>query len=413
MTRQSRDVSAREAVADAREAAADAREAAADAREVIVDARVAIAEARQSTADTRERQADSRESQADDRQDVADGREARADERQVIADDRETRIDATVADVTACIGDATALMADAEMRLESARMRLATAQLHMETVAAREDEALALRQTADQQMADAAALLADAKRIERLLVQKLTAREELLTTMVAQQLRVRESERRRIANNLHDSALQHSVAALMVLDLVPVDDPAVREHVEMVRAEVELVLQTTREVMQGLDPLDLGEMTFEAAVRAIASDLQARFGIPIEVTAELGGPVDDIGGAALCRMVREALVNAVKHAEAAELRISLGDDPTHTWATVRDNGRGIEAASGDGSDQTGARLGLAFLQERATSLDGSLEITSDAGGTTVRMSVPRQTAGRSLGLNVDADRAGDPDAAVD
>ncbi|MCW2924049.1 MAG: sensor histidine kinase [Thermoleophilia bacterium] len=397
------EASTREAIADAREATADAREAAADARDVIVDARAVVAEARKAQADTREEHADSREqladeredladsrqALADDRQEIADDRDVRADERQVIADDRELMAGANAAEVAACIAEAAEHLADADARVKAARARLAAANRHVDAMEARETEALALRRVADEQMATGAALLADAKRLEGRLLTKLVAREELLTTMVVQQMRVREAEHRRIANDLHDSALQHSVAAMMFLDLVPTDDPAVRDALAMVRNEVTLALGQTRKVMQGLDPLELGEMTFDAAIHAIASDLQVRFGTPVEVANGLTGPVDDLSAAALCRMVSEALVNAVKHADPTTLHVSLGGDADHAWVAVHDDGCGIEAAGTDRSDLTGTGLGLAFLKERAVSLGGVLDIESDGDGTTIRMSLPR------------------------
>ncbi|HXG73185.1 MAG TPA: hypothetical protein VNJ04_21545, partial [Gemmatimonadaceae bacterium] len=71
------------------------------------------------------------------------------------------------------------------------------------------------------------------------------------------------------------------------------------------------------------------------------------------------------------------------------------------------------AASGDASEAgTGLGLGLAFLRERAASLDGSLEIASDSDGTHVRMSIPRVIAALSSGLDPDGTRTGVPDAAT-
>lgn len=224
---------------------------------------------------------------------------------------------------------------------------------------------------------------------EVLLHQELTARQELLTAMVAKELRTREDEHRRISGDLHDTAVQHAIAALMFLDLVPVEDRAVAEPLDTVRAEVAMTLEATRKVIEGLDPLDLGDETFEVAVRAIAEDMQGRFGLPVEVSAELDGPFDTVLASALCRMVREALVNAAKHAQATRLSVSIGSDATHKWAAVRDDGRGMDAAGVESSNLSGMGLGLAFLQDRARALHGNLEVASDETGTTVSMRLPR------------------------
>lgn len=222
---------------------------------------------------------------------------------------------------------------------------------------------------------------------EVVLHERLAAREALLTTMVAQQLHAREDEHRRIAVKLHDSALQHSVAALMFLDLVPLDDPAVREPVDLVRGEVNLALETTRLVMQGLDPLDLGEQGVAAAIASTAEELAARFGLRIDLE------VDDVCVSApiatsLCRMVRETLINAAKHAHASRVVVSIGSDELDAWAEVRDDGRGMDVVDGGTSSRSGAGLGLAFLRERAASLGGVLHVTSCPEGTCVRMVIP-------------------------
>lgn len=221
--------------------------------------------------------------------------------------------------------------------------------------------------------------------------EQLVAREELLTTMVARQLRAREEEHRRIAVELHDSALQHAVAALMFLDSVPVGDPAVDEPVDLVRGEVGLALETTRRVMQGLDPLDLGEQGLAAVLDCIGSEMANRFRIPVEVNVEAGEVEDDVANA-LCRMVRESLVNAAKHARPTRLEVSVGSNDLHVWAEVRDDGCGIDASRDGVPAHSGMGLGLAFLHERAASLGGELRITSGARGTLVRMVVPNHSA---------------------
>lgn len=243
------------------------------------------------------------------------------------------------------------------------------------------------------------------------LVQHLASREELLTTMVAQQLRARDDEHRRIASDLHDSAMQHSVAAAMYLELVPVGDPAVGRPVGMARTEVDLTLEATRSVMRGVDPFDHGDKTFSEAVHAIAKDTIDRFAIPVEVSTELDGPVGDLNGAALCRMVREALTNAAKHARPTKVHVLIGSDGRHVWAAVSDDGRGIRAATGDGPGRSGMGFGLAFLHERAASLDGSLDVGSTSEGTTIRMSIPHGAPAPAFGEDLDGERTGEPHVA--
>ncbi|MCW2927258.1 MAG: multi-sensor hybrid histidine kinase [Thermoleophilia bacterium] len=230
--------------------------------------------------------------------------------------------------------------------------------------------------------------------------QELVSREELLTAMVAQQLRTREDEHRRIANDLHDSTLQHVVAALMYLDMIPGADSAIGSISAKVRGELQAAVQTTREIMQGLDPLDLRAQTFTSALESIAADVGERYGADVEVKTDgVEVPVDEMIAAAMCRMVREALVNAAKHAEATRLAVVVGSDLEFVTTVVRDDGRGIQAARAAAVDgeRRGAGLGMAFMQERAASLDGTVRIESSSKGTAIHLSIPHAVAAEPAG----------------
>jgi len=91
------------------------------------------------------------------------------------------------------------------------------------------------------------------------------------------------------------------------------------------------------------------------------------------------------------QLVREALSNVSRHADAATCRISLHrQDADAVWLEVDDDGRGFEVAVAEGTGR-----GLGNLRARAARLGGRAEITSVPGeATTVRIAIP---AGRQSG----------------
>ena len=111
----------------------------------------------------------------------------------------------------------------------------------------------------------------------------------------------------------------------------------------------------------------------------------------------MDGELDEVATLALYRIVQEAVGNAVRHAEVNEETVTFESAKGTVTATIRDEGRGFElpgaeALSGDGC------VGLAGMRERAAFVGGNVVVrTSPGGGTTIRASVPVQSAGGQNG----------------
>jgi signal transduction histidine kinase len=87
----------------------------------------------------------------------------------------------------------------------------------------------------------------------------------------------------------------------------------------------------------------------------------------------------------LLRIGTEALTNALKHAQASEIRVTLGFGATQVRLSVQDNGSGFNL-----SDQSGrGGFGLTSMRERAERLGSQITIVSEPGlGTTVTVAAP-------------------------
>jgi signal transduction histidine kinase len=135
-----------------------------------------------------------------------------------------------------------------------------------------------------------------------------------------------------------------------------------------------------------LHPSLVEDLGVGAALRAECERLSRRTDATIrENICEVSKAV--AGDAALCvyRIAQEALTNAIRHAGADTIEISLDSDSHALRLQVRDNGVGFDLADG----LAGSSLGLSSMKERAQLAGGSLTIQTQRGnGTTVSAVVP-------------------------
>jgi signal transduction histidine kinase len=129
--------------------------------------------------------------------------------------------------------------------------------------------------------------------------------------------------------------------------------------------------------MRGIQPPVLADRGLEGALRALALDLA----VPVTVSGEIPGrvpvPVESAAYFAVC----ECLANVVKHSDALRATVDLGYRDGVLSVAVRDDGvGGASLTAGSGLRGVGRRLEV---------FDGTLTLTSPAGGpTVVRMEVP-------------------------
>ncbi|HKH77742.1 MAG TPA: PAS domain S-box protein, partial [Rubrobacteraceae bacterium] len=204
---------------------------------------------------------------------------------------------------------------------------------------------------------------------------------------------IREAERRRIARDMHDEALQDLTYALAETQLVQgmSNDPRLDERLELA---VEGLKQAGRGIRAAIFDLRLGKdggSTFSEQLEALV-ELNRRYRPEreIELLVEEGlSPTGESKHAELLRIVQEALANVRRHSEARRVWVAVGVEGGRLWAEVSDDGRGF-------GPETPAGLGTRGMRERARALGGDLEIRSTPGaGTTVRFeAAPKRDAGR-------------------
>ncbi len=196
---------------------------------------------------------------------------------------------------------------------------------------------------------------------------------------------VREAERRRMARDLHDEALQDLSYALGEAQLVQMDleEPKLDHRLEQVSQALKRAGQGLRGAIYDLRLEDedrqqnFAEM-LETIVKLARQSLPPGCKVELFVEENFALPLPRAKEAELLRIVREALANARRHSEARRVRVAAGASKGKLWAEVSDDGRGFdlkEAPSG---------MGTKGMRERARALGGELKIISKPGeGTRV------------------------------
>jgi signal transduction histidine kinase len=237
-----------------------------------------------------------------------------------------------------------------------------------------------------------------------------TERDELIRQAVSAQ----EAERRRIAFDLHDGvttalasmSFHLSAVDLTVSELAARDDSGNAERMralECARAELvnarelaDLAYNQTRAAISGLHSLVLDDLGLVAAIESLVQTVTSDHGPAIELRVDPEAEIEaipDHAAAALYRIAQEALANAVKHAEAHRIVVSLRRVGDSIVLGCTDDGKGFDpeqrraerAADADG----GQHFGMSSLAERSAMIDASLRIESAPGrGTTVLVELP-------------------------
>jgi signal transduction histidine kinase len=202
-------------------------------------------------------------------------------------------------------------------------------------------------------------------------------------------------ERGRLARELHDAMSQSLFSLQLSADtatrLLAEDPAAAAAALATVRALASQVSAELRTTVEGLRPADLERDGLAAALTTQLTVAGRAHDVPVDVeVGDLDG-LDPDDEHQVLRIAQEAVTNALRHAAAGRVRVTLGPgEPDARWALVlrvSDDGRGFDPQA---RGLRARRLGLTSMHERAASLGGALTVTSAPGeGTTVELRVPR------------------------
>ncbi|HEX2157468.1 MAG TPA: histidine kinase N-terminal 7TM domain-containing protein [Actinomycetes bacterium] len=211
-------------------------------------------------------------------------------------------------------------------------------------------------------------------------------RRSLLERVVTSQ----EEERRQVAGDIHDDAIQAMVAVTLQLQALGgrLHDPRSTELIERLAATATESVGRLRQLVFELRPPLLDEVGLAAAIDQYARRAGELAGFVVQVSDESAGELPGELRVVAYRIVQEALANVRAHARASRVAVRLEEVDGGVLARVSDDGIGFLPGLVD--RRPAGHLGLISMREQAAMAGGWCRIASAPGmGTTVELWLPR------------------------
>jgi signal transduction histidine kinase len=199
----------------------------------------------------------------------------------------------------------------------------------------------------------------------------------------------REYERKSIARELHDDLGQALTAVKIDLGIIRhnVTEVDTISKIDKLSKLVGDTIKTVQRLTSQLRPEIIDDLGLEAAIKWYTNEFGTRNSVEISLDIEEGLEIAPDDSITLFRIMQESLTNIARHAGASKVNISLLSFKNTVDFSIADNGTGIQEAN-LGSKKS---FGLIGMRERATTLGGNLEISSEHGkGTIVHLTFPIQ-----------------------
>ena len=217
-----------------------------------------------------------------------------------------------------------------------------------------------------------------------------------LRALTGRLLQAQESERRRIARELHDDLNQGLALLAVHLDLLgqapPESGARFAERIREISDRVKQLSSVVHGLSTVLHPSKLEQLGLVAAVRGLCKELTQVHGLAIEFVAQpMPSPIPDDTALCLYRIAQEALSNVIKHSGARHARVELSGNEAGVSLRIVDDGAGFDS----GTPETKEGLGLVSMRERLRLVGGAIAIDSRrSAGTRIDVHVPLSAAGQ-------------------
>jgi signal transduction histidine kinase len=216
------------------------------------------------------------------------------------------------------------------------------------------------------------------------LLEDAQVREAERSRLSDQLITAEQDERRRLANELHDGAVQSLSGVALLLDagLNSIAEGRGEEAREIIGRALErhrATIGQLRSLSFNLEPVVLRDQGFAPAVRALTDQIALAHQVRVELNVDAAELLAEKTQAALYQIIREALDQAVHRGPPRTLSV-----------TIRETEEGgVETAIADDAPGERRRRSLEELAERARTLNGVMTVhQGDGGGTTVRVVLP-------------------------
>ncbi len=202
-------------------------------------------------------------------------------------------------------------------------------------------------------------------------------------------LEAQETERRRVARDLHDGVGQLLISARYRLHALVLALPEARQPPATTAQElIGCALNEVRRISHGLRPSALDDLGLSPALQALGADFRVRTRIGLTLRCSGGdGRLPANIEEVIYRIVQEALTNIERHAAARQVALQVTRSSRGARVSIRDDGRGFAATKRSRGHARG--LGLLHMRERAELAGGTFALTAGRGrGTAIVAEFP-------------------------
>jgi len=212
---------------------------------------------------------------------------------------------------------------------------------------------------------------------------------EITSAIAARLFDIQDHERRRIGQELHDSAgqllvsLQLSVARLARME----PNDSLNGLIEEIQNTVRQIDEEIRTLAFLHHPAELRGRSLHEALQTLVHGFCRRTGIRVNFKcADDRAVVEESISVAILRVVQEALVNVYRHARATSAKVVLKSDWRSLQLTVSDDGVGFSPVVVD--SQQGRGIGVQGMRDRVEMHGGTFDIRGLKRGTKISVTMP-------------------------
>ncbi|MBN1832159.1 MAG: hypothetical protein JW896_08610 [Deltaproteobacteria bacterium] len=250
-----------------------------------------------------------------------------------------------------------------------------------------------------------AKLLEENKALQEEIAKRRMAEEALLKAVNEKERRIRsmafhhtvseERSRRKLSSYLHSNICQSLGIVKMKLNslMKSISSSNSRSYLEEVTQIIQSTIADVRSVIADLSPAVLHELGLEAGLEWLSGRFHEQNDIPCTFENDhFLKPMKEEAGVLLFYSIRDLLMNIANHARAGSVKICASRKNDKLYIVVEDDGVGFTPSDNGLPYREEGKFGLLGIQERMSSIGGSMEIVSAKGkGTRVTLLAPLQT----------------------
>ncbi|MBN1368188.1 MAG: sensor histidine kinase [Dehalococcoidales bacterium] len=206
-------------------------------------------------------------------------------------------------------------------------------------------------------------------------------------------LRAQDSERKRVAQDIHDDAIQTLLAVANYAEVVKSAENQPEEQqdiINLIRTNTLQTVENLRRLTLNLNPRLLDELGLVPALNWLVNTMNSEGSIRYELLIDGDQPkLPPATEVSLFRIIQEALNNVKKHSKASNATVNIEFFTENLTITVQDNGQGFSFSSVRPRLITDGKMGVIGMAERVKFLGGTFHIDSGpGGGTTIFIQIP-------------------------